>query len=61
VPPVTHKKKEGADGAGKSEKDAADDKEIRMERQNIVDAVIVRIMKARKTEKLNQLMEDVIK
>ena len=30
-----------------------DDKEIRIERQNIIDAVIVRIMKARKTEKHN--------
>lgn len=30
-----------------------DDKEIRLERQNIIDAVIVRIMKARKTEKHN--------
>jgi cullin 3 len=60
TPPTTHKKKEGPE-AGKSEKDVADDKEIRMERQNIIDAVIVRIMKARKTEKHNQLMEDVIK
>ncbi len=32
-----------------------------MERQNIIDAVIVRIMKARKTEKHIQLMEDCIK
>ncbi len=31
TPPTTHKKKEGPE-AGKSEKDAADDKEIRMER-----------------------------
>jgi hypothetical protein len=31
TPAITHKKKEGAE-AGKSEKDAADDKEIRMER-----------------------------
>ena len=31
------------------------------ERKNIMDAVIVRIMKARKTEKQNQLIEDVMK
>lgn len=31
------------------------------ERKNIMDAVIVRIMKARKTEKQNQLLEDVMK
>lgn len=31
------------------------------ERMNILDAVIVRIMKARKTEKHIQLIEDVIK
>ncbi len=31
------------------------------ERKNIIDAVVVRIMKARKTEKHNQLIEDVIK
>jgi hypothetical protein len=31
------------------------------ERMNILDAVIVRIMKARKTEKHTQLVEDVIK
>jgi len=34
---------------------------INVERQNIIDAVVVRIMKARKTEKHNQLIEDVIK
>ena len=58
VPTVTHKKKV----ATKEDVAAAqDDKETRMERQNIIDAVIVRIMKARKTEKHNQLMEDVIR
>jgi len=31
------------------------------ERKNIMDAVVVRIMKARKTEKQNQLIEDVMK
>jgi hypothetical protein len=41
--------------------EAPDLKEIRMERQNIIDAVIVRVMKARKTEKHLQLMEDCIK
>jgi hypothetical protein len=53
----THKKKE----LGKDEGEKQDDKEIRIERQNIIDAVIVRIMKARKTEKHNQLLEDVIR
>ena len=53
----THKKKE----VGKDEGEKQDDKEIRIERQNIIDAVVVRIMKARKTEKHNQLMEDVIR
>ena len=60
IPPQTHKKKEKED-AGNAAKEQADDKEIKMERQNIIDAVIVRIMKARKTEKHNQLIEDVIK
>ena len=32
TPPTTHKKKEAPGEGGKSEKDAADDKEIRMER-----------------------------
>lgn len=41
--------------------EAPDLKEIRMERQNIIDAVVVRVMKARKTEKHLQLMEDTIK
>mmetsp|Transcript_12723 Transcript_12723/g.12574 ORF Transcript_12723/g.12574 Transcript_12723/m.12574 type:complete len:94 (+) Transcript_12723:1928-2209(+) len=57
VPTQTHKKKE----LDKNDKERNDDKEIRIERQNIIDAVIVRIMKARKTEKHNQLMEDVIR
>ena len=30
-----------------------EEKEIIVERQNIIDAVIVRVMKARKTEKYN--------
>jgi hypothetical protein len=45
----------------KTEDEQEDEKNIRLERQNIIDAVIVRIMKARKTEKFNQLLEDVIK
>jgi hypothetical protein len=35
--------------------------EIDIERRNIIDAVVVRIMKARKTEKHNQLLEDVMR
>jgi cullin 3 len=57
VPTQTHKKKT----AEKNDSEKVDDKEIRIERQNIIDAVIVRIMKARKTDKHNQLMEDVIR
>jgi len=49
VPTSTHKKKT----TEKSEVEKIDDKEIRLERQNIIDAVIVRIMKARKSEKHN--------
>jgi ssDNA-binding Zn-finger/Zn-ribbon topoisomerase 1 len=60
TPPQTHKKKEKDDEKDKAA-EKVDDKEIRMERQNIIDAVIVRIMKARKTEKHIQLMEDCIK
>ncbi len=57
IPTQTHKKKE----VGKNDTEKNDDKEIRIERQNIIDAVVVRIMKARKTEKHNQLMEDIIR
>jgi peroxiredoxin family protein len=46
--------------AEEEKKDTKDDNEIKMERQNIIDAVIVRIMKARKTETHNQLMNDCI-
>lgn len=44
-----------------TEKDKEDDKEIKIERQNIIDAVVVRIMKARKAEKHNELLVDVTK
>jgi len=57
IPTQTHKKKT----TEKNEKEKTDDNEIRIERQNIIDAVIVRIMKARKTEKHNQLLEDVMR
>lgn len=49
VPVQTHKKKT----TEKTDAEKVDDKEIRIERQNIIDAVIVRVMKARKTEKHN--------
>jgi hypothetical protein len=45
----------------KTEDEKEDEKIIRSERLNIIESVIVRIMKARKTEKINQLIEDVIK
>lgn len=57
MPVQTHKKKT----TEKTETEKVDDKEIRQERQNIIDAVIVRVMKARKTEKHNQLLEDVMR
>lgn len=43
----------------KAEDSKNDDKEIKMERQNITDATIVRIMKARKTEMHNELLIEV--
>ena len=43
----------------KTEESKNDDKEIKMERQNITDATIVRIMKARKTEMHNELLIEV--
>lgn len=49
IPTQTHKKKV----AEKNDNEKIDDKEIRLERQNIIDAVIVRIMKARKSDKHN--------
>ena len=58
IPTNTHKKKVAPEpGAGGIETN--DD--IRTERQNVIDSVIVRVMKARKTEKHNQVIEDVIK
>lgn len=43
----------------KAEEAKSDDKEIKMERQNITDATIVRIMKARKQENHNDLLIEV--
>ena len=43
----------------KTEESKNDDKEIKMERQNITDATIVRIMKARKQENHNELLMEV--
>ena len=37
------------------------DQDIDIERRNIIDAVVVRIMKARKTEKHNLLLEDIMR
>lgn len=55
IPAITHKKKEAVDQKPNVDPD------IEIERRNIIDAVVVRIMKARKTEKHNQLLEDVMK
>jgi hypothetical protein len=55
IPTQTHKKKEPVDTKPQT------DPEIDIERRNIIDAVVVRIMKARKTEKHNQLLEDVLR
>jgi len=55
IPTVTHKKKDAA------EIKPTVDTDIENERRNIIDAVVVRIMKARKIEKHNQLLEDVIR
>lgn len=58
IPTNTHKKKVAPEaGAGGIETN--DD--IRKERQNVIDSVIVRVMKARKTEKHNQVVEEVIR
>lgn len=55
IPAQTHKKKEAVDPKPNVDPD------IEIERRNIIDAVVVRIMKARKTEKHNQLLEDVLR
>lgn len=47
IPAQTHKKKEAVDPK------PSVDPDIEIERRNIIDAVVVRIMKARKTEKHN--------
>jgi len=56
IPVQSHKKT-----TGPSNKAFEPDPIIETERKNIIDEVIVRIMKARKTEKHNQLLEDVIR
>ena len=43
----------------KNDDEELKEKEIRLKRQNIIDSVIVRVMKARKIENYNQLLEDV--
>lgn len=57
VPTVKHTKP----NLEKTDREKGDEKEIKQERQNIIDAVIVRIMKARKTEKHNELMTECIR
>lgn len=59
IPPKTVRKIQAGDEE-EQKKNSENDKEIRLERQNIIDAVLVRIMKARKTEKHNFLVEECI-
>ncbi len=60
IPPKTVKKIQAGDEE-EQKKNTENDKEIRLERQNIIDAVLVRIMKARKTETHNNLVEECIR
>lgn len=60
IPPKTVKKIQAGDEE-ENKKNSDYDKEIRLERQNIIDAVLVRIMKARKTETHNNLVEECIR
>ena len=53
----SHKKKEPVD----PKQPGPIDSDIEIERRNIIDAVTVRIMKARRTEKHIQLVEDVMR
>lgn len=50
IPTQTHKRSAKKDEK-EQEEDKQNEKEIKLERQNIIDAVVVRIMKARKEEK----------
>ncbi len=58
IPKKTHKKKTATE---KSEVQTAVEQEIKIERQHVLDAIIVRIMKARKTEQHNPLIQECMK
>jgi cullin 3 len=56
VPPRTVRRIQANEEEEK--KDSEFEKEIRAQRQNVIDAVIVRIMKSRKTDIHNNLVEE---
>ena len=58
IPKKTHKKKTVTE---KSEVQAQVEQETKIERQHVLDAVIVRIMKARKTENHQPLIQECMK
>jgi hypothetical protein len=58
IPKKTHKKKTVSE---KSDVQSAVEQEIKIERQHVLDAIIVRIMKARKTESHQPLIQEVMK
>lgn len=58
VPKKTHKKKTATE---KGEVQLQVEQETKMERQHVLDAIIVRIMKARKTETHTLLLQEVMK
>jgi len=59
--PMPSAAKMAAEGAGTGKSNSDVDAEVMKERSMIIDAVCVRIMKARKVEKHNELIQSIIK